>query len=280
MNRILQVLLLFSITFLSVTGQDPAGNPPLPADTTQPTSIRDSLPASGEPGNPPLPADTIPPSALRDTLPAPDEIRYLPYDTLPSPEEMPSPEDSRYLPYDTLPSPVFDTIHPDLSRSERLGRRGRINADTLKTRDLDPDHSPSRAIMYALVLPGLGQAYNGKYYKIPFVYAAMGGAGYAINFNTQKYREASRIYAEEQNDFNERVLGAWRRYMELSYFSMIAIYALQVIDAYVDAQLYYWDVNENLSMRVTPSVRPIMVPSGMAQPVYGLTCSIDFKGRK
>ena len=66
-------------------------------------------------------------------------------------------------------------------------------ADTLV---VEPDfsHSPSKAIMYALVLPGLGQAYNKKYYKMPIVWAAMGGAGYAIVFNTRQYRQLRKPF--------------------------------------------------------------------------------------
>jgi len=121
-------------------------------------------------------------------------------------------------------------------------------------------HSPFKAIMYALVLPGLGQGYNRKYFKIPIVWAALGGAGYAITYNTGKYRDAAYEYALKPDDTNERILRGWRRYMELSYIALTVVYALQVVDAYVDAQLYSWDVSENLSMRIAPSLQPLMTP--------------------
>lgn len=140
-------------------------------------------------------------------------------------------------------------------------------------------HSPSKAVMYALVLPGLGQGYNKKYYKIPIVWAALGGAGYAIVFNTRRYRASAYDYALQPDDTNERYLRFWRRNMELSYIALTVVYALQVVDAYVDAQLYNWDVSENLSLRVTPSLQPLMVPSGAPAPSYGLTCSLNLKGR-
>ncbi len=140
-------------------------------------------------------------------------------------------------------------------------------------------HSPYKAIMYALVLPGLGQGYNQKYYKIPIVWAAIGGAVYAISYNTRKYREAANEYALVPDDNNERILRGWRRYMELSYIALTVVYALQVVDAYVDAQLYSWDVNENLSMRVAPSLQPLMVPNSLTGQSYGLTCSFNLKGR-
>ncbi len=145
----------------------------------------------------------------------------------------------------------------------------------------EPDfsHSPSKAIMYALVLPGLGQAYNGKYYKMPIVWAALGVAGYAISYNTKQYREASLNYALEQNRETQFYLDAWRRNMELSYISLIAVYALQILDAYVDAYLYSWDVNENLSFRVVPSLKPIMTPAGFTGQSCGLTCSLNIRNR-
>ena len=152
-----------------------------------------------------------------------------------------------------------------------------ISADTLATINPDTiDHSPTRAIMYALVLPGLGQGYNRKYYKIPIVYAALGAAGYAIYFNNTNYKQASLDYALEPSDLNERYLRAWRRNLELSFIGMIAVYALQVIDAYVDANLYAWDVSKDLSLRVQPDIAPIFLPTSTPVTTFGLSCSLRF----
>jgi hypothetical protein len=67
--------------------------------------------------------------------------------------------------------------------------------------------------------------------------------------------------------------------MELSYIGLILVYALQIVDAYVDAQLYSWDVNENLALRIAPSMQPLMAPSSVTGQAYGLTCSFDLKRR-
>ena len=131
--------------------------------------------------------------------------------------------------------------------------------------------------MYALVLPGLGQGYNGKFYKIPIVWAALGGVGYAIVYNTGEYQNSSQEYALNPDDTNERYLRFWRRNVELSYIGLIAVYALQVLDAYVDAQLYSWDVNDNLSLRVAPSIQQLMVPDSYTGHAYGLSCSFNLK---
>jgi len=144
---------------------------------------------------------------------------------------------------------------------------------------LDPDtiaHSPTKAIMFALVLPGLGQGYNRKYYKIPIVYGALGVAVYAIHFNSTNYEQVSLDYATDPSDLNERYLRAWRRNLELSYIGLIAVYALQVIDAYVDANLYAWDVSKDLSLRIRPDISPLFLPSGAPVSSYGLSCSLRF----
>lgn len=153
-----------------------------------------------------------------------------------------------------------------------------ISADTLATIDPDTiDHSPTKAIMFALVLPGLGQAYNSKYYKIPIVYGALGAVGYAIHFNSTNYKQASLDYAMDASDLNERYLRAWRRNLELSYIGLIAVYALQVIDAYVDANLYAWDVSKDLSFRIQPDISPFFLPGNAPVTTYGLSCSLRFK---
>ena len=161
----------------------------------------------------------------------------------------------------------------------RIGDSDLRFADTLVVEEPDFSHSASKAIMYALVLPGLGQAYNGKYFKMPIVYAALGAVGYAIVFNTGQYQQSSLDYALAPDDTNERYLRFWRRNLELSYIGLILVYALQVVDAYVDAQLYNWDVNENLSIRVAPSIQPLMTPNSVTGQAYGLTCRFDLKRR-
>lgn len=177
--------------------------------------------------------------------------------------------------------PLFesDTVNEMLGADtiSRYRTAPRVMGDTAY---VEPDfsHSPSRAIILALVLPGLGQTYNQKYYKIPIVWGALAGAGYAINYNTKQYKLYSEAYAlDPTDDLTERYLKLWKRYMELSYISMVAVYALQVLDAYVDAQLYSWDVTENLSMGISPSLQPLMVPGGLTGQSYGLTCSFNLR---
>ena len=139
--------------------------------------------------------------------------------------------------------------------------------------------SPTKALLFALVLPGLGQAYNGKYWKMPIVWAALGGAGYAIVYNTEQYEQATINYTLDENPDNERILKGWKRNMELSYIVAVLIYGLQVLDAYVDANLSSWDVSENLSMGISPSLQPMMTHTSLTGYSGGLTCSFKIKGR-
>ena len=181
---------------------------------------------------------------------------------------------------DTLRSESLqsDTLRSDTLRSEAFRREARftpVEADTVSP----GTRSPRKAIMYALVLPGLGQIYNRKYFKVPIVYAALGAAGYAIVFNTEEYRQASMEYAGEQSELNRRYLEYWRRNMELSYIALVAVYGLQILDAYVDAHLSSWDVNENLSMQVAPSLQPVRISAERPSHLLGLTCRFEIRGR-
>jgi hypothetical protein len=244
MNRILQAFLIASILTTPAYSQKPDSldlSPGVP-DTLHAAREPDTLHAAREP-------DTLHAAREPDTLHAAREP-----DTLQAVQGA-----------DT-------TLHPDRKAM-------RSQADSVKLAEPDFSHSPSKATMYALVLPGLGQVYNKKYYKIPIVWAALGVAGYAITYNTRNYRQASLDYALVPDDTNERYLQFWRRNLELSYIGLLAVYALQVLDAYVDAQLYSWDVNDNLSLRVAPSLQPLLAPAGNGGQAYGLTCSLNLKRR-
>ena len=110
----------------------------------------------------------------------------------------------------------------------------------------------------ALVLPGAGQVYNRKYWKLPIIYGGFAGCIYAM---TCKNR--------------------YRRWRDLSVFATIAVYALSVIDAYVDASLSEFDISEDLSLRVAPVVMGndgamTTRRSPFGQNAIGLGCSLRF----
>ncbi len=152
-------------------------------------------------------------------------------------------------------------------------------ADSTVKKELEEGHSPKKAMIYSIVLPGLGQAYNHKYWKIPIVYGALAGAGYFIYYNTQQYRVAVDEYLDAlilSSDADDRYLKYWRRNMEMSYIAIVLVDALAVVDAYVDANLFYWDVDPDLSLRVEPSIQPVLQPGGNIVNNYGFKCSLTF----
>jgi len=159
-----------------------------------------------------------------------------------------------------------------------IGEKNFLLPDTLQVAAREIK-SPTKALMFALVLPGLGQAYNGKYWKMPLVWGSLGVVGYTIVYNTGKYEEATINFILDESQDNERILNGWKRNMELSYIVAILIYGLQVLDAYVDANLSSWDVNDNLSMGISPSLQPMMTHTSLTGYSGGLTCSFKIKGR-
>jgi len=150
------------------------------------------------------------------------------------------------------------------------------------------EHSPHKATLLALV-PGLGQIYNRKYWKLPIVYAGFGVTGYFAITNRTEYKKFREAYncsvtleAECTNELAikysaddlQTIRDYYRRNMELSYIIMGAWYVLQMLDATVDAHLYYWEVNDNLSVRVDPMIQPIQ----LARPNPALPGSVNPNG--
>ena len=123
--------------------------------------------------------------------------------------------------------------------------------------------SPSKAAFYSAVLPGLGQAYNKKFWKIPIVYAALGTGIYFYITNNNEYNDVRDAYKRRLAGFqddrflntlpnNEQLLEAQktlRRNKELSLLITFGIYALNIIDANVDAHLMQFNVNDDLSFK-------------------------------
>lgn len=161
-----------------------------------------------------------------------------------------------------------------------------------------------RALWLSLVLPGAGQIYNRKYWKLPIVYGGFVGCIYAMRWNNMMYKDYSQAYMDIMDDdagtqsYNQFLhLGntiddsnkaryqeifkkrkdRYRRWRDLSLFAMIGVYALSVIDAYVDASLSEFDISRDLSLRVGPTV----INHGesrnpMKSSAVGLQCSLNF----
>ncbi len=129
-------------------------------------------------------------------------------------------------------------------------------------------HSPHKASLYSFILPGLGQAYNKKYWKIPLVYAGFGTLIYYINKNKKEYQLFKAAYEFVPIDENEIPPNDYyeqyskeqlkigkdksRRNLELSYILTGFWYLINVVDAAVDAHLFDFKVSSDLSLRIEP----------------------------
>ena len=162
-----------------------------------------------------------------------------------------------------------------------------------------------RAMWLALVLPGAGQIYNSKYWKLPIIYGGFVGCAYAMSWNNQMYHDYSQAYLDIMDDdpntqsYNQFLhLGAkidasnierykeifrkrkdrYRRWRDMSMFVMIGVYAFSVIDAYVDASLSEFDISDDLSLRVEPTVinNNQRTRNPLRSSTLGLQCSLTF----
>ena len=130
-------------------------------------------------------------------------------------------------------------------------------------------HSPQKAALYSAVLPGLGQAYNQKYWKIPIIYAGAGVLTYVGIFNHKYYKQYKTAYIKRidgdtttidnyVNKYTENDLlilkNYYRRNFELTIIISAAVYALNIIDATVDGYLFHFDISDDLSMHINPTM--------------------------
>lgn len=161
-----------------------------------------------------------------------------------------------------------------------------------------PEFKPDskKAVIYSAIFPGLGQLYNRKYWKLPIVFGGALGLTYAITWNGSRYNEYSQAYkdlvlgtgnsytqwvTQDEVDANkQRWVDAFkkkkdffRRNRDLAIIASVGVYALCMIDAYVDAQLYDFDMSQDLSMRIQPMV---WMPTSYSKAAFGLQCSINF----
>jgi hypothetical protein len=118
-------------------------------------------------------------------------------------------------------------------------------------------------------LPGLGQAYNKKYWKVPVIYACAGGLAYSFQFNQSRYvtyRDAYKYRIDGDASTTDPYIGYYsdddlsalysyyKRYRDLTVIGFAAVYLLNIVDAAVDAHLYHFDVSDDLSFEMQPAM--------------------------
>jgi hypothetical protein len=154
---------------------------------------------------------------------------------------------------------------------------------------MEKRHSPTKATLMSACIPGLGQIYNKKYWKVPIIYAGFGIMSYFIYFNTDEYLNFKCAYIEKingdtQGNYSylvnrysaEELLSAreyYRRNLEISCLITALWYVLNIIDAAVDAHLYTYNISKNLSLKITPGMNRIGQSTIMAS---GIMLSLKF----
>lgn len=211
-----------------------------------------------------------------------------------------------------------DTLHVETSDSavvSMLASADSIRFPSMRKEAFKPD--PKKAVLYALI-PGMGQIYNRKYWKLPLVYGGFMGCTYAITWNNKNYQDYRSGYIDLMNDYSEylnhpdymegkdesywkqrgwysfipgnstpeeylknsnnqsnlkRGKDYYRRYRDLSIIITVGLYAIWMIDAYVDAQLFDFDISPDLSFHFEPAMTQ---KTAFSSRTYGFNCSLKF----
>lgn len=198
-----------------------------------------------------------------------------------------------------------DTVTPNVFVTDTLTKSEKIQLEKevgIKFVDsFSPD--PSKAALYAAIFPGLGQIYNRKYWKLPIVYGGFLGVAYAITWNGNMHNDYKNAFKDlmtdprnktrwhefvtdpskvlnsetefnRTRDFLKRRRDYFRRNRDLAIIVGVGLHALCIIDAYVDAHLYNFDVTPDLSMKMMPVV---WGPSEISPSAsFGIQCNIVF----
>jgi len=235
---------------------------------------------------------------------------------------------------DTLHSDILkasgDTLHSDILkasgkemqpdsliragvtlRSDSLkASGGTLSNDTLKasgkavkpktSKEAEEIHSPRKASIYSAVLPGLGQAYNKKYWKIPLIYGGFGAFGYFIGWNNKNYKQANNAYkdltdadpatdsymklkqiiyydltkASDVASLKQGLLSSqdyFRRNRDLLIIVTAAFYGLNIIDASVDAHFFNFDISDDLTLNWEP-----VLQRNENQNIFCVNCTFSF----
>ena len=177
---------------------------------------------------------------------------------------------------------VFDTVGNTIITADTVAK----TTETAKPEKSKKLTRPTKAAIMSACLPGLGQIYNRKWWKVPIVYAGLGGLGYFSYNNYSEYRSYLHAYEYKTGDLPEGVTltdyeaqlankyaegqlqtykESYRRNFELFTILTTVWYALNIVDAVVDGHLYNYDISDDLSINVDPYLRPMETFAPMPQ---------------
>lgn len=196
-------------------------------------------------------------------------------------------------PKDTLQSLIEDTLN-----SNNLSKNKKIKIQKTTTPNLNNEtknelkfykdstrNSPKQAALLSLAFPGLGQVYNKKYWKLPIVYAGIGGcifwvyrqAKFTKQYNTYLVQKANNQtlptnIARYSTSQLESIRNTHRRNVQLASFITAMVWGFSILDAAVDAHIKPFDISENLSMQIKPSIL-----NSQSQNYYALKLNLNLK---
>ena len=150
---------------------------------------------------------------------------------------------------------------------------------------------PARASMLSAIVPGLGQAYNGDYWKIPIFYTGLGVCAYCWSSNQKQYDRYRNMYLQLQDETYTGNLtednikwyrDQYRRYRDYSIIATVLVYALNIIDANVFAHFSSFDISDDFTFNVEPALINTVAPMGNNYaangqgPSFGLQMNLKF----
>ena len=194
--------------------------------------------------------------------------------------------DSGFIMTDTL-TPIQDVAENSKSKEMKLPRA-----------HFHPN--PTRSVWLGLVFPGLGQIYNRRYWKLPIIYGGFAGCFYAIQWNNKYYKDYLLAYMDKmdsdpntqshlkvlpyninpESSYAETYLNQkqnyYRKYRDLSIIIAVGVYALSVVDAFVDTQLHDFDISDDVSMKIHPALIENPQNATLASSALGMRFKINF----
>ncbi len=152
--------------------------------------------------------------------------------------------------------------------------------------------SPTTATVFSTFVPGLGQIYNQKYWKVPIIYGGFASLYFVFDFNNRNYTRLRTAYNYRTDNDESTVdtdlvnlsdeaiayyMDSYRRTRDLTVIGMFVLYAANIIDANVDANLYDWDISDNLALRFEPTLNGDVLARGYSSvPTVGFKCKLNF----
>jgi hypothetical protein len=139
--------------------------------------------------------------------------------------------------------------------------------DSASVKQVTKTHNPNKAVIMSAIIPGLGQVYNKKYWKVPIIYGAGGAFVHYLGYYQDKYSkfrtalatgEAGQKFVIDGREYDfeslKRGQDYYRRFRDINAFGISFIYFLNIVDAMIDADFFYYDVSDDLTMHIQPAV--------------------------